>query len=118
MMYYMVGALLLCVMSPTIYHAQQSEIQTVHVEATIGDLGNSSENQDDTGQDTQNGEQKKEQQATVPVSSKSKGSSSKFPQTGEHLTNGIALIGLLLTLFSIGSFYTFNQKEDRLQKIN
>lgn len=59
MMYYMVGALLLCVMSPTIYHAQQSEIQTVHVKATIGDLGNSSENQDDTGQDTQNGEQKR-----------------------------------------------------------
>ena len=29
------------------------EIQTVHVEATIGDLGNSSENQDDIGQSTQ-----------------------------------------------------------------
>ncbi|MDA9461816.1 hypothetical protein B835_1726 [Enterococcus mundtii 3F] len=103
---------MLCVMSPTVYHAQQSETQTVHVEATIGDLGNSSENQDDTGQSTQN----EEQQATGPVSNKSKGSSSNFPQTGERLTNGIALIGLLLTLFSIGSFYTFNQKEERLQK--
>lgn len=105
----MIGVLLLCVMSPTVYHAQQSEIQTVHVEATIGDLGNSSENQDDTGQSTQNEEQQ--------TSNKSEGSSSNFPQTGERLTNGIALIGLLLTLFSIGSFYTFNQKEERLQKI-
>ncbi|WP_195513846.1 LPXTG cell wall anchor domain-containing protein [Enterococcus sp. 1001283B150225_161107_E12] len=112
-MYYMIGVLLLCVMSPTVYHAQQSEIQTVHVEATIGDLGNSSENQDDTGQSTQN----EEQQATGPTSKKSEGSSSNFPQTGERLTNGIALIGLLLTLFSIGLFYTFNQKEERLQKI-
>ncbi|OTP12094.1 hypothetical protein A5844_000310 [Enterococcus sp. 10A9_DIV0425] len=111
--YYMVGMLMLVLMIPTVCHAQETETQTIRIEATIGDWGTSSDNKGDTGETTpSNGEQN----VTIPPSKKD--SSSNFPRTGELFNNQIALIGLLVSLLALVMIFVTNREKDFSQNYN